>query len=164
MKNNKGFTLIELLAVIVVLAIVMVLAATTVLPLVGNARENAFGVEATGVVKAAKDAVDLYILGEYSLGGTATTSCLSASKKICITVSELIASGRFDADSSVYSGTVTVDFSNTSAYGYTLNFKKGAEFAIIAGTKETYTKNVSTSLATVSTWVANTHEKCTCAS
>ncbi len=53
-KNNKGFTLIELLAVIALLAIVMLIAVNSVLPLIGDSRENAFISTVNNIVDSAE--------------------------------------------------------------------------------------------------------------
>ena len=87
-NNNKGFTLIELLAVIVVLAIVMAIAVTSILPSMTSAREEAFRVESTRIIKRAQEAYRMYQLGELDVKGD-TKSCVTASKA-CFTVAELI--------------------------------------------------------------------------
>ena len=57
MVNKKsGFTLVELLAVIVVLAILALLAIATTMPMMNRAKKNAFAVEASAYIKAAKQA------------------------------------------------------------------------------------------------------------
>ena len=157
MKNNKGFTLIELLAVIVVLAIVMVLAVTTVLPYMSSARENAFGVEATAVVKAAQNAKDLVTLGQIPI--TNSADACKSSTKMCFTVSQLISLGLYEADTSVYSGSITISNYSTTTPTYTLNLNKSDEFKIIGGTTMDYTKSIP---STNVTWVAATHAKCSC--
>jgi len=137
MKNNRGFTLIELLAVIVVLAIVMVLAATTVLPYMGDARENAFKIEATNVVTAAESAKDLYAIGKVSMNADSTKSC-TAGTTMCFTVDELISLGIYEADAATFYGKVVISNYNTNTPTYTLHLKKNDEFSIIGGTGKDY--------------------------
>jgi len=141
MKNKKGFTLVELLAVIVVLAIVMVLATTTVLPYMGKAREEAFRLEATNVVKSAESAVDLYSLGEIKLKNNANSCKNSEKNTICFTVNELIDLALYEGDKDVYSGSVTIDLTDTKIPSYLLYFKKNDEFKIIGGTHKDYNEN-----------------------
>jgi len=155
MKKN-GFTLVELLAVIVVLGIVMVLATTTVLPLMSQSREKAFRTEANGVLQAAETVRDLYTLGELTMP---TNSC-ELGTKMCFTIDDLIDSGYYKGDKDTYDGTLTIDLSSND---YTLNFKKGSEFAIIGGTVKDYVKNTTgtAALDQVSTW-ADANETCSC--
>ena len=52
--NKKGFTLVELLAVIVILALLIVVVATTALPAMNNAKENAIVTYSKRVVDQVK--------------------------------------------------------------------------------------------------------------
>ena len=132
MKNNKGFTLIELLAVIVVLAIVTVLATRSILPYMANARIDAFGIEATDVIKSAEDATVLYSLDQIKLKSPA--SC-KKDKVVCFTIAELIRLGTYEGDADTYKGKVLVDTSG-DVPSYTLYLQKSAEFHI-EGSKNT---------------------------
>ncbi len=151
--NKKGFTLIELLAVIVILAIVTVIGVTTILPYMQNARRDAFNVEATEVVKAAREAVSLDGLGKITF---TTDKSYHSGSEYCFTVEELANLGIYDGNTSAYSGKVLVNTS-TNAYTFTLNLKKNDEFKIIGGTREDYTGFTAFSTAT---WTASTHAKC----
>jgi len=156
LNEKKGFTLIELLAVIVVLAIVMVLAATTVLPYMSSARENAFKVEATNVVKAAESAKDLYTLGQVTIP---TNSCVSGTT-MCLTVDELITLGIYDGDPNTFDGKVVITNYNGNNPTYTLNLKKNTEFTIIDGTGKDYSKYTG---SLTGTWPAdNSASTCSC--
>ena len=159
MKNKKGFTLIELLAVIVVLAIVMVLATTTVLPYMTQAREKAFRIEATSAVEAASNAYDLYTLNQISLGGSETTSC-KRTNYICFTIAELVDLGLYEGDVTNYSGTVTIDTTNSKNPSYTLNFKKGTEYVLIGQTGKNFNDNGT--LGNVADWADDDEGQCTC--
>ena len=159
MKDKSGFTLIELLAVIVVLAIVMVLATTTVLPYMSQAREKAFRIEATSAVEAAANAYYLYSLNQISLGGSATTSC-KKDNNICFTVAELVKLGLYEGDATNYSGTVTIDITNSKKPAYTLNFKKGTEYVLIGQTGKNFNDNGT--LGNVSDWADADEGQCTC--
>ena len=160
MKNKNGFTLIELLAVIVVLAIVTVIATQSILPYMSNARPDAFGIEATYVMKSAEDAATLHNLNKVKLKNN-TASC-KKDKVLCFTIAELINLGLYDGDSETYKGKVLIDFSNTEV-DYTLYLQKGAEFSIV-GSHETDFVNNKTDL--VSGGFANDkvteYTTCTC--
>lgn len=155
-NNNKGFTLIELLAVIIVLAIVMVLAATTVLPYMSTAREDAFRLEATNVITSAQNAIDLYNLKEIKLKNN-ENSC-KKDNTICFSVSELIDLGIYEGDKNVYSGSVIVDLTNSKIPSYTLYLKKNDEFKIVGGTHKNYKDN---GVMSSENWSEN-YEKCSC--
>lgn len=148
MKNNNGFTLIELLAVIIVLAIVTVLGATTVLPYMSKARENAFRIEATEIVNSAKEALHLYDLSQIKLKNN-TASCKKANtNEYCFTVAELINLGIYDGDAGTFSGKIEANLVNSTAPIYTLYFKKNDEFKIIGENRENYKDYGNLSLAT----------------
>ena len=137
MKNNKGFTLVELLAVIVVLAVITVIGVTTVLPYMRDAREKAFRVEATEIIKSAQKAVELADLGELSVGSD-TNSCVK-NNTYCFTVSELKQLAVYDSKSDAYVGKVLVAVDGVNKT-YTLYVKKSNEFRIIGSQMEDYTK------------------------
>lgn len=139
MKNNSGFTLVELLAVIVVLAIVTIIATQSILPLIGDARPDAFRVEATEVINITEDVVQLYFLGNFSLSNN-NSSCIK-DNEICITVEELINKGLYEDKSNAFSGKVLVDITDKAKPEYTLYLQKGAEFSIVGGTKKDYTNS-----------------------
>ena len=155
MKKKNGFTLIELLAVIVVLAIVTVLATSTILPYMGNAREDAFKVEAANAVNAADYVMNLYALGEFSFDSTGGKSSYnSETKKACITIEALIDAGAFDADKDAYKGRVIIDKSNNT---YTLSLKKNDEFTLVNATGKSFSDAI---LSKADGWNAETYENC----
>lgn len=123
-KEKKGFTLIELLAVIVVLAIIMVLATSTVLPLIGRVRKNAFADEATSFVDAASNAMSLIQMGQLVSNNnknfiTQSGTVVENSKNVnyvyyCFTLKQLKAQALFDKDDSLYKGIVIVQVKNNA--------------------------------------------------
>ncbi len=104
-KNMQGFTLIELLAVIVVLAIVILAAATAVIPRMNEARTQVFALEANHAIDAAKT----YFMNN-SLTGSAgsVTLPVKEGEPKCVTITDLIKNGDFDADIDIYKGYVLV--------------------------------------------------------
>ena len=156
MDNKKGFTLIELLAVILILAIVTLIGFTTMSTYTKSAREDAFRIEATEVVKGAKDALDLYNLNKISLKNN-EASCKKSSNEYCFTVAELINLGIYDGDSETFTGKVIISL-NDNAATYTLFFKKANEFKIINGFREDY-KNYGT--LSLEPWEEE-YNKCIC--
>ncbi|MBQ8901445.1 MAG: type II secretion system protein [Bacilli bacterium] len=157
MKENKGFTLIELLAVIVVLSIVMVIAATSVLPYMSKATEKSFRIEATSLVESAKNAYDLYNLNQISIDGE--NSC-KVTNEMCFEVEELVRLGLYKGDITDYKGTVTIDITNSKKPIYTINFKKGNEYALIEQTGKKF--NESGTLSDINDWDEEVHEVCSC--
>jgi len=157
MKNKKGFTLIELLAVIVVLAIVMVLATTTILPYMSSAREDAFRLEATNVVKAAEHAIELSNLGELKKIDD-DEDCSVGQYSRCFTIDRLVEYGVYESESDAYSGTIIVNQENPTKLQYTLFLKKNDEFKIIGGTHKDYKNN---GIMSEDTWKAE-YESCSC--
>lgn len=159
MKNKNGFTLIELLAVIVVLAIVTVIATQSVLPLMKNASRDAFAIEATSVIKSAKDALSMYNLGKEKLDNN-NKSC-SNDEFICFSVEKLIDMGLYEGSKDVFSGKVLIDITNDEDVPkYTLYLQKGAEFSIVGGTAEDYT--VEESIITRGGLNNNSYTVCSC--
>lgn len=155
MKKRNGFTLIELLAVIVVLAIVTVLATSTILPYMGNAREDAFKVEAANAVNAADYVMNLYTLGEFTFDSDGIKSKYdSETKKACMTIATLIDAGAFDADKESYTGRVIIDKSDKQST-YTIFLKKNAEFTLINETG----RNFSDATLNNGSWSTN-YESC----
>lgn len=135
MKNNNGFTLIELLAVIVILAIVTVVATRSILPYMSNSRIDAFGIEATEIVKSASSAVDLYNLNQLKMNGT--NSCVK-DNVFCFTVEELIDLGLYTGTKDTYKGKVLVNMTDTFTPTYEVYIQKGAEFSINGSTDTDY--------------------------
>ena len=113
-NNNydvRGFTLVELLAVIVVLAIIMLIAVNAVLPKMEEARQNAFAIEANGLIKAAQ---------QYVITKSLTEGKVVTSTGVCVTVQQLVDNADSDLDKTKYSGYAVVktlnDTSNIMLY------------------------------------------------
>lgn len=157
LKNKRGFTLVELLAVIVVLAVVMVLATTTILPYMSTAREDAFRIEATYIVQAGENALNVLNLGQINVDGD-ENSCVKG-KTYCFTVKALVDKGLYDADNDNYVGKLIIGADDPKNVSYTLWLNKVGNFNIIEGTATDYNqKNVP---ITNGTW-SESYEKCEC--
>ena len=128
--EKKGFTLIELLAVIVVLAIVAIVGYSTILPLLGNTRRNAFLSEANYAVDAASRAVSVLQLGSMSASDLGTNSRGAANAngeyKYCFTVKALADAGLYNkeeakATDAAFKGRIlVVPSGNTFTYTVTM--------------------------------------------
>ena len=101
LNSFRGFTLIELLAVIVVLAIIILIAVNAVLPQMDRARRNALAIEANSAIQAAQS----YFTAGNLMGGD--TLPVGDTPK-CISISDLIKAGFYDADIETYEGSVQV--------------------------------------------------------
>lgn len=102
LNSFRGFTLIELLAVIVVLAIIILIAVNAVLPQMDRARRNALAIEANSAIQAAQS----YFTAGNLMGGDTLPVGDNATK--CISISDLIKAGFYDADIETYEGSVQV--------------------------------------------------------
>ena len=102
LNSFRGFTLIELLAVIVVLAIIILIAVNAVLPQMDRARRNALAIEANSAIQAAQS----YFTAGNLMGGDTLPVGDNADK--CISISDLIKAGFYDADIETYEGSVQV--------------------------------------------------------
>lgn len=100
-KNNnvRGFTLVELLAVIVVLAIIMLIAVNAILPQMDKARQNAFAIEANGLIKSAT---------QYVIAKSYTDNKVVDDRGVCVTVATLVDSADSELDKTKYSGYVVI--------------------------------------------------------
>ncbi len=101
LNSFRGFTLIELLAVIVVLAIIILIAVNAVLPQMDRARRNALAIEANSAIQSAQS----YFTAGNLMGGD--TLPVGDTPK-CISISDLIKAGFYDADIETYEGSVQV--------------------------------------------------------
>lgn len=136
--NKKGFTLIELLAVIVVLAIVVLIGATTVLPYMRDARQRAFRVEATNVLRAAQKAYELEQLGKITVSDYEKDWCIARNGEHYYTVVMLRQLGIYENKNDSLVGRVSIIANGSNNYSFKLWLKKGAEFRIIEGTESEY--------------------------
>lgn len=141
MKNNSGFTLIELLAVIVILGVIMVIGTSSVLPLMGEAREKTFRLTATNVIKDSIDSKDLYSTGILSIEND-NDSCVNVStKKMCFTINKLSSVKGSDLNENGYYGKVEIINYTDNNPTYKLYLRRGFEFRIVGEEFTDYTRN-----------------------
>ncbi len=127
LKNRHGFTLVELLAVIVVLAIIMLIAVQAVLPLLQNARKNAFLVE----VNNALDAAQTYYATKAITGET-----IGSGK--CYSLDTLVSAGMYTTKKDTYKGwiEITPSSTNKNIYLYKITMTNGQYAVIGKGIKD----------------------------
>lgn len=136
--SKKGFTLIELLAVIMILAILVLIGATTVLPYMRDARQRAFRVEATNVLRAAQKAYELEQLGKITVDEYPKDWCINSNGEHYYSVDMLRNLGIYENKNVSLVGRVSIVDNGNNNYSYKLWLKKGAEFKIIEGTESEY--------------------------
>ena len=139
LQSKKGFTLIELLAVIVVLAIVTVIATQSILPLMKNAKIDAFATEASSIILSAKSVIDMHSLNKVDIDND-DNSCIHENK-VCFTIDELIDLGVYEGNKDKFSGKVDIDISDRNNLKYNLFLEKTNEFNIINSSETDYSKN-----------------------
>ena len=156
MEKKANSSLIKPMYVLLLIIVFILIGSTVMLPRMNKAREDAFRVEATKVIKSASEALKKVQKSELQMVNN--DKMCQIGNKMCFTVKELIRLGLYDGKESDYSGRVDLDITNSEKTQYGLYFRKNDEFKIIGGIMKDYTTN---GILSKDSWKQE-FDKCTC--